>query len=92
MSEQPTPEQTEQIVNSLATGRRIQAIKLYREATGKGLKDAKDFIDSLVPKLIEQDPEKYAALSRQGSGCASVLVIALSLGAATALVVRAIGG
>jgi len=41
------------------------------------LKDAKDFIDALIPELIEQDPEKYGALARQGGGCASVLVLAL---------------
>jgi ribosomal protein L7/L12 len=30
-------------------GKKILAIKLYREATGVGLKEAKDYVDSLDP-------------------------------------------
>ena len=77
MPDQLTPEQTQQITNTLTGGHKLEAIKLYRDATGKGLKDSKDYIESLIPKLIEQDPEKYAALARQGKGCASVIVVAL---------------
>jgi ribosomal protein L7/L12 len=36
-----------EILDLLRRGRKIQAIKLYRQETGAGLKDAKDFIDSL---------------------------------------------
>jgi len=88
MPDQLTPEQTQQIADTLTSGRKIEAIKLYRDATGKGLKDAKDFIDALIPKLIEQDPEKYGALVRQGTGCASAIVLAL--GGTTALLLKAI--
>lgn len=38
----------EAIANSLALGQTIFAIKRYREATGCGLKEAKDFIDLLT--------------------------------------------
>jgi large subunit ribosomal protein L7/L12 len=31
----------------IASGKRIQAIKEYREASGLGLKEAKDYVDSL---------------------------------------------
>ena len=79
MAEQPTQEQIEQIGNALASGRKIEAIKIYRDATGEGLKDAKEFIDALIPKLIEQDPEKYAKLSAQGAGCASVILLSIGL-------------
>jgi ribosomal protein L7/L12 len=34
-----------EVINALQNGRKIQAIKLYREASGVGLKDAKDFIE-----------------------------------------------
>ena len=34
---------------ALAADKKIQAIKLYREATGVGLKEAKDYVDSLDP-------------------------------------------
>lgn len=36
------------VKDALATGDRILAIKHYRQATGVGLKDAKDFVDELV--------------------------------------------
>lgn len=32
-------------------GNKIMAIKLYRESSGVGLKEAKDYIDSLSKKL-----------------------------------------
>ncbi len=90
MQDQPTQEQTEAIANALIGGRRLEAIKIYRTATGKGLGDAKDFIDALIPKLVEQDPEKYKALVRaQGAGCASALIACTGLGAAVVLLVKA---
>jgi ribosomal protein L7/L12 len=78
-----TDEQVAEISDALATGKKIEAIKLYREFTGARLKEAKDFIDELVPKLKEQDPEKYAAVSEKTAGCASVLLLCLT--AATVL-------
>jgi large subunit ribosomal protein L7/L12 len=35
------------IMAALQCGNKIKAIKIYREETGVGLKEAKDFIDSL---------------------------------------------
>ena len=91
MPDQPTQEQIEKIANVLTSGRKIDAIKICREITGKGLKDSKDFVEALVPKLIEQDPEKYKALSQpQGAGCASALVACVGLGAVATLLVKAI--
>ncbi len=84
MPDQPTQEQIEQIADALASGRKIEAIKIYRDATGKGLKEAKEFVDALIPRLKEQDPEKYAKLS-QGAGCASAIL--LSIGLTTTVVV-----
>ena len=37
----------EAVVEALKDGRKILAIKRYREATGTGLKEAKNFVDSL---------------------------------------------
>jgi hypothetical protein len=34
-----------EIVDAVRAGQKIQAIKLYRESTGVGLKEAKDFIE-----------------------------------------------
>ena len=79
MDEQLTKEQIDQIGHALAACKKIEAIKIYREATGKGLKESKDFIDALIPKLKEQDPEKYAKLSATGTGCASVILLCCGL-------------
>ena len=66
-------------IEAIASGRKIEAIKIYREATGKGLKDAKDFIEALTPKLEEHDPEKYGKLSKSG-GCTSMAFLAVIMG------------
>jgi len=60
------PELVEQIVESLKQGNKIQAIKDYRDATGAGLKESKDVIDSLI--------QKYEISMK--SGCASMLLFA----------------
>ena len=39
----------------LASGQKIQAIKLVRELTGIGLKEAKDYVESLPPASLELD-------------------------------------
>ncbi len=90
MADQPTQEQIEEITSALAAGRKIEAIKIYREATGKGLKEAKDFIDALIPRLQEEDPQAYAKLSAgQSSGCAPVVLFCagLAVGAGAWIVV-----
>jgi ribosomal protein L7/L12 len=85
MADEPTQEQIDSIQEELAGGRKIGAIKIYREATGKGLKESKEFIDALAVRLKEEDPEKYAALATStGGGCASVLLIAVGLTTAAA--------
>jgi len=91
MCEQLGDEKIQAMADALAAGRKIEAIKLYREATGKGLKEAKDFIDALVPKLKEQDPEKYAALGEtKSAGCAPTILVALAFVAATMWLVKSL--
>ncbi len=36
-----------QLLQLVREGKKIEAIKLYRESTGVGLKEAKDFVESL---------------------------------------------
>ncbi len=43
----------EEIRGLLIGGRKIEAIKIYREATGAGLKEAKEVVDALQEKLSE---------------------------------------
>jgi hypothetical protein len=64
------------VIDSIRTaifaGRKIEAIKLYRDATGQGLKEAKEFIEELADRLYEEDPEKFTSVP--GKGCAGVVL------------------
>jgi ribosomal protein L7/L12 len=56
-----------QIISLLEQGQKIGAIKLYREKTGVGLKEAKDFIDALAADRRISVPK--------GSGCLGILLL-----------------
>ena len=75
MSEQLTQQQTETIADALAGGRKIEAIKLYREYSGNGLTEAKDFVEALEPELRKKDPARFAHAKAEGKGCAAMLVV-----------------
>ena len=76
MVEELTETQRERVLEKLKLGRKIEAIKVYRECTGADLKQGVAFIEDLIPKLIEEDPEKYAKLAAATSGgCMGVLII-----------------
>lgn len=38
------------VLDLIAQGKKVKAIKLYRELTGEGLKEASDYVDSLMKK------------------------------------------
>ena len=58
-------EQDEELVELLRSRQKIAAIKLYREQAGCGLKEAKEYVESLaVQRGIES----------QSSGCAGMLL------------------
>ena len=63
-----------QVLTLLRAGRKIQAIKRYRELTGAGLREAKDRVESLA--------EEHNISADQGSGCAAAVLVALGLGGA----------
>ena len=78
-----TPERVAEIEELLLNRRKIDAIKVYRSATGKGLKESKDFVEAIAAELYERDPEKYACLAKAtGGGCAgaSALLVGLTVG------------
>jgi len=90
MADKLSNEQIEQITAALGGGRKIDAIKIYREATGKGLKEANDFIDALIPKLKERDPEKYSHLGTRGAGCGSAILLGIGLASVLVWIVESI--
>lgn len=82
---QLTDSDRDAIIASLYAGRKIEAIKRYRDATGQGLKESKDFIEALEARLREESPDRFQAGSPPGCGAGVVLVImftALLAGAA----------
>jgi ribosomal protein L7/L12 len=60
-----------QILELLAAGRKIAAIKLYREQTGRGLKEAKDAVEALAAQ--------HGIVSPARSGCLGVLAALFSV-------------
>jgi hypothetical protein len=71
------------IRNALAAGNKLEAIKLYREAHGVALTEAKQKIDEWAVS------EGYDR-SVSGKGCATVFVLAILCGPAAALLIRAV--
>jgi len=74
-------EQIDAIRDALFRGNKIQAIKLYREATNLGLAESKAFIDALELRLRQEEPQQFAAAAKK-AGCIGVIGI---VGATTAL-------
>ncbi|MBI5395245.1 MAG: ribosomal protein L7/L12 [Verrucomicrobia bacterium] len=88
MAEPLTPQQTDAIIDALYGGRKIEAIKLYREATGAGLAESKGFVEKLEAELRAQHPDKFKT-PPGGKGCAvgaGVFLAIVALGAGVLLV------
>ena len=62
-----------QIIDALRSGQKISAIKLYREATGADLKEAKDFVEALTERLAEEMPGQF----QKPSGCVGTVLLFL---------------
>ncbi len=80
--EQPlSDEQWAQIKAALNGGRKIEAIKLYREATGVGLKEAKDAIDALDAEMRKNGASTPASVSSSPSktGCVTLFVLGVGI-------------
>lgn len=43
----------QEIIELLKSGKTIKAVKRYRELTGQGLKESKDYVDSLVENITK---------------------------------------
>ena len=70
----PFPDDTlAAIKQAIYSGRKIEAIKLYREATGSQLIDAKNAIDRLDAELRSTSPEQFTTKSR--AGCLTLVAL-----------------
>jgi ribosomal protein L7/L12 len=75
MANPPADPQHERICETLFEGRKIEAIKLYRELAGVGLKDAKEFIDALEARLKREQPDRFKKPAASAGGCTGMLVL-----------------
>ena len=82
---EPTTEQWQEIQAHLFAGRKIQAIKLYREATACGLAEAKDAMDAYAARLRQEAPDRFTAPEK--AGCFSVILLATGVLSGTAAAV-----
>jgi hypothetical protein len=74
MPHEPTEEQLQQLRDAILARKKIEAIRLYREFSGRDLKDAKDYIEQLTADLEKSHPEKFAP---KRAGCSAVVLLVL---------------
>ncbi len=67
-----TDEIRDEINNAIFAGRKVEAVKRYRDATGQGLLESKEFIEQLTKSLRKQHPDLVPA---EASGCGSAVVL-----------------
>jgi ribosomal protein L7/L12 len=73
----PIPEDKLTVIKeALFSGRKIEAIKLYREATDAGLAEAKTAVEKIEAELRASSPEKFTAPTAK-KGCFGVRVAML---------------
>jgi len=74
----------DQVNEALFRGRLIDAIRLYRQATGADLKQSKDFVQALEARLRAQMPERFITtptyVIQVGTAGCLALVMLLAVG------------
>lgn len=68
------------LTEALLQGRKLEAIKIYRQATGLGLKEAKEAIEELERSLRIKFPDKFSAAPKSGGCFGSAAVLCLAVG------------
>jgi ribosomal protein L7/L12 len=78
MSKELNEKEIYELSEILFSGRKIEAIKYYRNITQYGLKESKIFVDSLSDQLRKESPHKFK--NPQNAGCGSTVAIILAIG------------
>ncbi len=73
------PQQSAAIEAELFAGRKIQAIKLYRDATRVGLAEAKSAVDAIEAQLRQSQPTSFRHAQSGTGGCVTKLLLLLIL-------------
>ena len=53
------PDYIKQVKEALVEGKKLLAVKIYKDATGAGLKESKEFVDILCPEFLKKDDDNY---------------------------------
>jgi hypothetical protein len=61
MPRELTDDEITKLSEAIFNRRKIEAIKIYREATGLGLKESKDAVEELEASLRQKSPERFTA-------------------------------
>ena len=75
MTEPTSNSSAEKIRAALQQGRKIEAIKLYREQSGAELKEAKEAVEQLEADLRTAEPEKFS--TKKTGGCSAAVLVAV---------------
>ncbi len=78
MSTPLPPEKAAAFEAALVNGRKIEAIKIYRESTGAGLAEAKTAVEKIEADWRAASPEKFSK-PQSGKGCMSAVVAIIAL-------------
>jgi hypothetical protein len=70
---------SEAVRNAVDAGRKIDAIKIYREENGVGLREAKDAIDQLARERGSTSKTDNSDMREPGSGGASLIKLIVSV-------------
>lgn len=70
------PDQLQAIDELLFAGQKIQAIKVFREATESDLATAKQFVEVREAHLHEKEPGRF----KSSGGCMGVILLVVGLG------------
>jgi len=81
-----TEQQRQAIYAEIFGGRKIEAIKLYREATGCQLIEAKQAVEKVEKDLRQREPGRFAKRAGK-SGCMSGVAVVAVLGSAALVTV-----
>ena len=87
MSSPLPPEKAAAFETALVNGRKIEAIKIYREATGAGLAEAKKSVETIEAEWRNSSPEKFAK-APSGKGCMPVLIVGMTAGSVIGWITR----
>ena len=73
MSEDIEKTVEDEITSLIYEGKKIPAIKAYRNATFKGLKESKDYVEQLSMELYEKYPERFTVKPSKSAGCGTAI-------------------